>query len=298
MKFCGIGYMFGLMVLSAGAQGVQTEPNGETTSQVEAATTAPPAIAGAAALPEGVQTEQHPLKVAYIQKGGSVPAVFRPSPNMPEIVNEDMLKVLSKSGGEPSNRSEFMGYMPKLKVLPCAKGCEGRDYEKAVKEFISGYTADTKHYKERGEFIVQVRWFNVRPFLQRQLPYGADIFGVSFMLEGKVVSMGRTSGVGKSISAYELAANIGARIGTDLIFGLGLGVKPPMLLPEGRDTGLAAQFMNASTALQNKLGVEDVRPRIEPATAEHAVLMPAIDGIKPNEIEPLDQMYYLNSLKY
>ena len=50
--------------------------------------------------------------------------------------------------------------------------------------------------------------------------------------------------------------------------------------------------------MTHALGVEDVRPRIEPATEAHAVLMPAIDGIKPNEINPLDKMYYLNSWKY
>jgi hypothetical protein len=29
-----------------------------------------------------------------------------------------------------------------------------------------------------------------------------------------------------------------------------------------------------------------------------AVLLPAIDGIKPNEIEPITQMYYLSSWMY
>lgn len=271
---------------------------GETVTPVNAsvdAATAPPLPA---TLPEGVTTEQNPFKLKYINNGHHVAAVFRPSPNMPEIVNAVLIEGLAKTGKEPSEVSQFMGYMPKLKVLPCAQGCEGREYEKAVKEFIKGFTADSKSWKERGEMIVQVRWFHTRPFLQRQLPYGADLFGVSFMLEGKVISMGKSSGIGKSISAHELAANIGGRIATELGLSLGMGTKPTMILPDGRDEGLSAKFMNASASFNDKLGVEDVRPRIEPATEAHAVLLPAIDGIKPNEIEPIDKMYYLNSWKY
>lgn len=256
------------------------------------------AAASAGTLPEGVTTEQNPFKQKYINNGHHVAAKFRPSPNMPEIVNAVVIEGLARTGKQPSEVSQFMGYMPKVKVLPCAKGCEGREYDKAVKEFIKGFTTESEGWKQRGEMIVQVRWFHVRPFLQRQLPYGADVFGVSFMLEGKVISMGRTSGVGKSISAHELAANIGGRIATELAFSLGLGTKPPMLLPEGRDEGVSAKFMNASASLHEAMGVEDVRPRIEPATEAHAALLPAIDGIQPNEIEPLDRMYYLDSWKY
>lgn len=298
MKRYGFGSILGLVVLSASAQEIAVVATGDSAPPVNAPLTATPASAGAAALPEGVTTEQNPLKVAYLNNGHNVAAVFRPSPNMPEIVNEVMLQGLAKSGKQADKVSQFIGYMPKLKVLPCAKGCEGSDYDKAVKAFVKGYSANSKNWKERGEMIVQVRWFNSRPFLQRQLPYGADLFGVSFMLEGKVISIGKSSGVGTSISAHELAGNIGGRISTELALSLGMGAKPPLLLPEGRDEGMSAKFMNASASVNDALGVEDVRPRIEPATEAHAVLMPAIDGIKPNEINPLDKMYYLNSWKY
>ena len=298
MKFFGIGSIFGLMVLSAGAQEIPAVATGETTSQVNAATNATTATVGASALPDGVTTEQNPLKVQYLRATRTVPAVFRPNPSMPETVNQAVLEGLAATGKQPSSVSDFFGYKPKVKVLPCAKGCEGREYEKAVKEFISAFDADKKHWKERGELIVQVRWFNARPFLQRQLPYGADQFGVSYMLEGKVISLGKSSGVGKSISAHELAASVGSRIVQDLMLSLALGAKPLSLLPEGRDEGMSAKFMNATASLDNALGVDDVRPRIEPANEAHAVLLPAIDGIKPNEVAPLDKMYYLNSWKY
>jgi hypothetical protein len=299
VKRCAIGSILGLMVLNAMAQGVSSAGKDDSVTPVNATVSATIAPADAVALPVGVTTEKNPLKQAYIWNGKNTPAVFRPNPNMPEIVNEHVLREVVESGKEPSNPSQFMGYIPKLKVLPCAKGCEGSDYEKAVKALVNGFRADKKMYQERGEMIVQVRWFNVRPFLQRQLPYGADLFGISFMLEGKVVSMGKSSGVGKSVRAHELARNIGARLAFELAYSLGLGVKPPFLVPgEGRDTGVSAKFMNASASLNGALGVEDVRPRIEPATEAHASLLPAIDGIGPNEIEPITQTYYLNSWIY
>lgn len=298
MKRRVIGSILGLTVLSGMAQELSNEAKGDLIDPVTVSVTT--TLADATALPEGVTMDKNPLKQPYIHNGKNSPAVFRPNPSMPEIVNEVVLRGSAENGKEPKEVSQFMGYMPKLKVLPCAKGCEGRDYDKAVKSLIAGYSGDNKKlYKERGELIVQVRWFNVRPFLQRQLPYGADLFGISFMLEGKVVSLGKSSGAGKSISSYELARDIGARLGMELAFSFGMGVKPPMLEAEdGRDKGLAAKFMNAGAALNDFQGIEDVRPRIEPATEAHAVLLPAIDGIKPNEINPIDKMYYLNSWMY
>ncbi|MEM8516300.1 hypothetical protein [Janthinobacterium sp. CAN_S7] len=299
MKRYVIGSMLGVTVFSGMTQELSSEVKGGLIAPVTATVGVTTAPADATALPEGVATDKNPLKQAYIHNSKNTPAVFRPNPSMPEIVNETVLRGYAEDSKEPKDVSQFMGYMPKMKVLPCAKGCEGRDYDRAVKSLIEGFRGDKKLYQERGEMIVQVRWFNVRPFLQRQLPYGADLFGISFMLEGKVVSLGKSSGAGKSISAYELARDIGARLGMELALSLGMGVKPPALEPvEGRDKVLAAKFMNASAALNDFQGIEDVRPRIEPATEAHAVLLPAIDGIRPNEINPIDKMYYLNSWTY
>ncbi|AXK37982.1 hypothetical protein DWG20_00235 [Crenobacter cavernae] len=248
-------------------------------------------------LPEGVTTEKNPLKQEFLAKASSKPALFRPSENMPEIVNEDLLRGMSESGKKPGNVSQFIGYMPKLKVLPCAKGCEGSDYERAVKEFIKGYRGDGKYFKERGEMIVQVRWYNTRPFLMRQLPYGADTFGVSFILEGKLVSLGKKSGVGISVSSYELARDIGARMAMELAYTLGMGVKPTYVsTTNNASAGVGGAIMATGAVVDGLLGVEDVRPRIEPATEANSNLLPAIDGIKPGEIEPITEMHYINSL--
>ena len=303
MKRYVVALMLGLSALGAMAQESTSEVKVEQAVQVEQAT---PAVAAAvpapdvAALPAGVVTEQHPLKKEFLAKAKLKPAVFRPSPNMPEITNEELLRGMGDSGKAPGKPGrQVVGYMPKLKVLPCATGCTGSDYDRAVKEFIKGYRGDGKAFEERGEMIVQVRWFNARPFLQRQLPYGADEFGVSFMLEGKVVTLGKNSGVGKTIYARELAHDIGARMAVDLAFSLGAGGRSNILLSaEEMDNKFVQGVSDMGTGLKGALGVTDTRSRIEPATPQHANLLPAVDGIGPNEVAPIKQMYYLNSLLY
>lgn len=265
---------------------------------LSAAAHAVPADKGVA-MPEGVTTEQNPQKQQFIEKAASKAALFRPSDNMPEVVNADVIRGMAETGKQASGGSQFIGYLPKLKVLPCAEGCEGADYDRAVKEFVDAFS-NRKHFKERGEMIVQVRWFNQRPFLQRQLPYGADIFGVSFLLEGKLVSLGKKSGVGTSIKARELAKDLGSRLGMELAFTLGMGVRPTFLDPmnEGAAAGMANGIMAAGTAVDGALGVENVRSRIEPATAENSKGLLGIDGIEPGEVAPIDKMQYINSLTF
>jgi len=36
------------------------------------------------------------------------------------------------------------------------------------------YRGDGKYFQERGEMVVQVRWFNVRPWYMKSVPYSAD----------------------------------------------------------------------------------------------------------------------------
>lgn len=252
-------------------------------------------------LPAGVVYESNPLKQAYLaKKPGLVKAVFRPNPSMPELTNQDVLKGMTEGDKDPRKMSQFLGYIPKLKVLRCAKGCEGAGYERAVKEFIKGFRGNSKYYEERGEMIVQVRWFNERPFLMRQLPYTADVFGVSFILEGKLVSLGKSSGVGVSVSAYELTRDMGARLASDLFLSVGMGVRSNLFtaMNEGSLAGVATGLSNVNTAINGSLGVEDVRSRIEPVTDAYKHLLPAIDGIGPNEVRPVTEMKYISTLLF
>jgi len=290
MKRYALGLVLGLIAVSATAQDAvekvkQSAPPVQTAEQ-----------AAGLQLPDGVITEQNPLKLSLLARSGVRPALFRPSDNMPDIVNEDLLRGMTETAKAPNKVSQFIGYVPRLKVLPCAKGCEGKDYDRAVQAFVKGFRGDAKYIQERGEMIVQVRWFNVRPFLQRHLPYGADLFGVSFMLEGKVVSLGKKSGVGVAIDARDMARDIGARLGMELLYTMGVGARSTILSADiTPGEGFGGKVMSTGAAIDGMLGVEDVRSRIEPATEANANLLPAIDGIKPNEIAPIAQMYYLNS---
>ena len=296
MKKHFFGFILGVLTLTALAQETPVSAPTRDTAAVVA-----PAAASDEVLPSGVVYESNPLKQAYLaKKPGLVKAVFRPNPSMPELTNEDVLKGMTESDKDPRKMSQFLGYIPKLKVLPCPKGCEGSGYERAVKEFIKGFRGNSKYYEERGEMIVQVRWFNQRPFLMRQVPYTADVFGVSFILEGKLVSLGKSSGVGISVSAYELAADMGARLASDLFLSMGMGVRSNLFTPmkEGSLAGVATGLSNVNTAVAGVLGVDDVRSRIEPVTDAHKHLLPAIDGIGPNEVRPITEMQYISSLLF
>jgi hypothetical protein len=307
MKRCAFSVVLGLMALSATAQETKNEVRMAGGTAVSATAQTPVEVPVSvtvqsigAQLPDGVITEQNPLKLALLAKSGAKPAVFRPSPNMPEITNEDILRGMTEIGKAPGKVSQVIGYMPKLKVLPCAKGCEGKDYDRAVAALVNGYRGDGKYFQERGEMVIQVRWFNVRPWYMKSVPYSADVFGVSFVLEGKLVSLGKKSGVGTHITADDLARDIGARLASELAFTLGTGARPPLLVPMKKDAvyGLGEAVMTTGVKVDGALGVEDVRSRIEPATAANANLLPAVDGIKPGEIEPITEMLYLNSLLF
>jgi hypothetical protein len=260
------------------------------------------AAAGIPQLPPGVTTEQNPMKVAFMARSLAKPAFFRPNQNMPEITNEDLLRGYAENGkASGRNVNSLIGYMPKLKVLPCPVDCNGSDYDKAVAAFIDGYEGEGNHFQHRGEMIVQVRWFHQRPWYQHAVPYGADIFGVEFMLEGKVISLGKHTVVaGKgTVDSADLARDIGARMAAELAFTLGMGVKPSYIYSANDlGQGVAGALSAVNTTIDGVLGVEDVRPRIEPATDANNNLLPAIDGIQPNEIEPITGSRFIGSIMF
>ncbi|MFM0204396.1 hypothetical protein PQR53_31630 [Paraburkholderia fungorum] len=318
-----MGLVLGLAALGAMAEeaGSEVSVNAPTVAAVSESSSAPAtdedklaqmpaqpagtfeaAAAGITQLPAGVTTVQNPMKVAFMAKSKAQPAFFRPNQNMPEITNEDLLRGYAENGKAAGrNVSSVIGYMPKLKVLPCPVDCQGSDYEKAVAAFINGFEGEGNHFQQRGEMIVQVRWFHQRPWYQHAVPYGADDFGVEFMLEGKVISLGKATVVGGkgSVDSADLARDIGARMAVELAFTLGMGVKPTYLdTTNNLGKGLVGTLSTVTTTIGSVLGAEDVRPRIEPATDANNNLLPAIDGIQPNEIQPITESRFINSIMF
>lgn len=301
MKSFAVGIILGLLGVAAQASDVPAEASVVPVPAVTAGdvpTDAPvtPEAAKTTGLPAGVVTTTHPLKRAFLEQSKSEPTVYRPNPNMPEILNEDVIRGMRQAGENPGNFSEFVGHLPRLVVLPCAKGCEGEDYEKVVAAFVRGYRGQRSHFVERGEMLVQVRWVHRRSFMARQLPYGADVFGISFLYEGKLVSIGRSAGVGNAKPAERLAEELGGRFAVELALTAGMGAKPLFLkLSDAHET--VAALMDTTSAVNEFLGAEDVRSRIEPATVEaHKHLMPAIDGIAPGEVAPITEPKFVYNL--
>ncbi|WP_159680280.1 hypothetical protein [Caballeronia cordobensis] len=54
--------------------------------------------------------------------------------------------------------------------------------------------------------------------------------------------------------------------------------------------------MIVSDALGSVFGADGVRSSIEPATEANSNLLPAIDGIQPNEIAPITSLHYIYGL--
>lgn len=248
-------------------------------------------------LPDGVITEQNQLKRAVLDKSKAALLMYRPNANMPDVVNESLLKGKLEPGQKPEKLDQFIGYLPALKVLPCEKGCEGSDYEKTVANFIKGYRSGLgKTTKERGEMLVQVRWFIRRNFLARMSPIGVDEFGVSFAMEGKLVSIGSQSLMGSGTeSAEDLAHTMGNRLALELLMTAGVGSKPLFLQTGDSNSTMAkviAPIRTVTTTIDSVLGKNDVLPRIEPLTDANKNLLPAIDGIQPGEVAPIEKMAY------
>lgn len=247
-------------------------------------------------LPEGVITTRHPLKQEVLARRPNLrPYVYRPSENMPEVVNEDFLRGYIEGAKAPSPGEQVtLGYLPKLKIVPCDDGCSGSDYEKAVKRLIEGY-GGAGIFSYRGELPVKVRWYRFRNFLERRVPLSTDEFGLSFMLEGKMISIGQRTMSGSRATAADMAEVVGGRLALQLSMTLGMGVKPPYLDYDPNNVeGWAVALDNVlavGRGVEKLMGRDDLRTRIEPVPDKLAdVLSPAIDGIKPGEINPINQV--------
>ena len=119
------------------------------------------------------------------------------------------------------------------------------------------------------------------------------------MLEGKVISLGKATVLGGSGTAKDLASDVGARIAGELAFTLGVGAKPTYLSKTNNiGDGIAGGISAAGAKLDSAMGGADVRARIEPATEANLNLLPAIDGIQPNEVEPITETRYINTLLF
>lgn len=259
-------------------------------------------------LPAGAVTEQNPQKREFFKNNPTLAMVFRPTENMPEIVKVDQVRAMTALGKPLSDVPQFIGYLPKLTVLPCSNGCSGLAYERAVNAFLEGYATNAMHFKERGVMMVRVLgnnrlWTGPNPEGDtRKISYmlngklitlesaptqsqnlDAETFGISFILEGKLVTVEKKSGAMAGYTTYQLAHELGARLGAELAYTLGMGIKPAYLrMPSEVDSPIASWSYLRKAAAEIYDSVEFIR--LQSAGYADNNLLPAIDGILPSEV--------------
>lgn len=266
------------------------------------------------ATPENVQADvtddirvtDHPRIREFVSGHEGVLLKFRPNENLPEITSEELLQGYgSKEVMDRLNKGvDKVGTLPKLKLIPCDVGCDTDEYKAAAREFLTRYhkAVENGHFTYRGTMRVKVRWFNVKSWMARSLSLPVDdVFAISFPIEGKLFTLSTTQS-GKDLKIHDLIARSAGRFFLMMVGEIGLGMKPTPLqwmLPD-TERSFLRKFNDATAPAAQFLGKlmlkEDKRSRLEPMTEADEELLPAIDGINPNEIDPITEPVLFNGL--
>ncbi|HDR9103305.1 TPA: hypothetical protein QDB04_000023 [Burkholderia vietnamiensis] len=252
---------------------------------------AAPASTNRTGLPPGVITEQNPLKLAIIEQRGAKKAYYRPNVNMPDLSNEDALRgTLSAGKSEAQARGELLGYMPKLRVLPCVDGCDGSAYDKAVAALVAGYRGTMPNIAYRGEMVVRVSRFHHLSFLASMVPTFNESISIQFVMQGRLVTLSKAA-MDNHGSATDLAEQLGAALGTQVLMQLGLGITPGVTIPESKNAlhAVSSSVLKVGGAILSAVGTDSAHSTVGPVTEGDVALLPAIDGIGPNEVDPLTE---------
>ena len=227
---------------------------------------------------------------------------FRPNPNLPELVNAELLTTGSNPDPEKlndrlKNNEQVLFTFPKLQVVPCDDGCIGnKDYDKAIKEFTDRYDAMVRGngVAYRGEMKVKVRWFNKRSYLEsvNPLSLAQDVFAIQFPIEGNLLTISSSS-FGRNSKIEDRVALVGNRFRIAVMLPLSYGLRNGFsaTLDPAYDPSVmqrtSAFIAPGVRGLKSLLGQADYSSRVEPLAADNA-LLPAIDGLRPGEIVALD----------
>lgn len=234
----------------------------------------------------GLTIRNDELSLAYAKKTkASLPddlVVFRPNPNMPEVTKEFLADQLAGKGTATIN-----GYFPALVMLPCAD-CNKSDYKDALAAFSKAYNKPLKNgFKHRGEIRVRIIKAYSKLFIN---PMDHSSFAIEFAFEGKRVVLGERASSRQSLE--DVARSVGETLMMEIAMRAGSGLKPVFLKELNMDSSLNQASMKLSNAMQAiddvLSGSGDIRPRLEPMTDAHKDLLPAVDGINPNEYRPVN----------
>jgi hypothetical protein len=300
---CLAGFL--LSVCAVNSIHAQTEAS-EAATAAQAVSAASDSMTGEASLkpaaqndlPPGVITEQNPLKLAVIaNRTGAKKAYYRPNESMPDLSNEDILRAKLSSGKTIKQlNNEAIGSLPRLVVIPCSDGCSGSAYDDAVDALKKGYRGEHPNtIIQRGEMRVRISKFHHRSILANLVPTSNDSISIQFVLQGRLVTISKAgialmaNGNGGSTTA--MAEELGATLAVQLLFELGLGIAPACTTPVPHDGVHKAMtgVITAGHTFLRAVGTDAPDSTVGPVPDGEVELLPAIDGIGPNEVEPLKE---------
>lgn len=237
----------------------------------------------------------HPKVLESVKGYQSKLLRYRLNENLPEITHEALLtgKGSKEDLARLNDGRDKVGTLPKLKLIPCDDGCVGNaDYETAAKQFIAAYEQGFRNgtFVPRGVMTVKVRYFKQRGALARHFLPGAgnpDIFAISFPLEGKLITLA-SKDFSSTPNMKDLTLRAAGQLWTILSLEVGVGKRPGFFDEIDADNTLLKPIVAVSDAVHNVFG-KVYSSSISPMTEADNNLLPAIDGIEPNEIDPLDR---------
>jgi len=291
------GYLLGSFILAGcatTARQPQDLPTKATQSAFEHAV--PP---GAPFAAQPIVSTNHPGVHRYHVGTPWRIAHFRPNLNMPEIIDADIVNnALTNEKAADLQRQLTLGKavlwtFPRLVLLPCEEGCVGnKDYEKMAMRFLKPYDDMVRSGAGayRGEMKIRVRWFRQKSFVERMNPlsFAQQAFGIEFPIEGNMLTLS-ASAFGKDASLEDCVDRVAGLFRMGVIFPMSLGLRNhfTMTLDPQYDAGVMERVNTAVASpvrgLNKLLGQTDYSSRVEPITAAHRALLPAIDGLQAGE---------------
>lgn len=252
-----------------------------------------------------IRVTSHPKVLESVGGNTAMLLKYRLNENLPEVTNEDLLQ--GEADKEAVARLKpgavQVGTLPRLKLIPCDEGCDTDTYRKAEQQFLAKYNkaVTSGHFTFRGSMTAKVRWFYVKEGLLKKFNMRPDVFAISFPVEGKLLTLStRLRGAENNLDS--LTSRAAGRFFLMMFSQVGVGVKPTPLqrLLPGAEAGSLTEFNEATAgivkAVDSWAGQEDARSRLEPMTEADNVLLPAFDGILPNEVDPLTEPFFFSDL--
>ena len=218
---------------------------------------------------------------------------------MPEFLDADLINdTLTRAKAADLQRQLSLGKgvlwtFPRITLLPCDDGCVGnKDYEKMASRFMKSYDDMVRSGAGtyRGEMKIKVRWFRQKSFIEKMNPlsFAQNAFGIEFPVEGNVLTLS-TSTFSQDDSIEDCVDSVATKFKIGVIFPMSLGLRNhfTITLDPQYDPSTMEQLNTFAASpvrgIKKFVGQTDYSSRLEPISAAHSALLPAIDGLQAGE---------------